>query len=364
MADKSVNGPQKQGNAIVEWVWYEGTDALFQGEGVCYNTDYGTATEADARRCNKVERPTTTNNSAFAGVAARNYSAKSTGQFIEIYCPGSKCVPVALGGDVVINTGIITFGVNGFYDIGVEGGDGDDGGRFYDGVYRGRGSAVPRQTVTALLESGMDGEWSLADDGVTLTVDSTTGIAAGDTVVILGGEDDGTDTVVPGKYTVSSVTDGTTLVLTESAGAEDTITSACTCTGYIYTGNPTAICDLLDGEESCGIEFLNIPNAGSADMPYMINGKSYICGNLTLAGDVDVDLAQGVLPGDKKCFILLNDLGTNDFTVDLDTTGRALDGDADLAEILTIDDAGDGVFLEFHGSLWQTMDLRVGATEG
>ena len=57
--DKSVNSHQSDSNRIVEWVWYEGTDALKAGEGVCYNTDYGTATEADGRRCNRVERPTT-----------------------------------------------------------------------------------------------------------------------------------------------------------------------------------------------------------------------------------------------------------------------------------------------------------------
>ena len=361
MVDHSQNGHESVSNPVVEWVWYEGTDALFEGEAVCYNADYGTAAEADGRRCSKVERPTTTNNRNFAGVAARNYAACSTGQFLEINCPGSKCVKVALGVDTVIGTGLLTFCVKGRYNIAASTGLGTDAGRFHNGVYRGRGSAIPRQTVTALLEDGSLGTWSIAADGVTLTVTDTTGVSAGDTVVLLGGEDDGTGTVIPGKYTVSSVTDVTDLVL--AASCVDVTTAALTCTGYIYTGNPTAICDLLDGEESGGIEFMNPPNGGNAAMPYMAYGKTYICGGLTLGALVDCNFAQGAYPGDKKCFILLADLGTSDFSLTLVTTGRALDGDADLAQILTIDDAGDGVFLEFHGSLWQTMDLRVGATE-
>ena len=361
--DHSSNSHLKGANRVVEWVWYSGTDALYQGEAVCYNTDYGTATAADASRCNRVERPTTSNNTAFAGVAARTYSAKTTGQFIELNCPGSKSVPVALGVNTVINTSIITFAVSSFYDIGVEGGDGTDGGRFYSGLYVGRGSAVPRQTVTAVLESGMTGAWSLDIAGTDLTVTSTTGLAAGDTVVLLGGQDDGTDTVVPGKYTISAVPDETSITLSTSANTA-AAASALTCTGYAYTGNPTAICDLLDGEESGGIEFLNLPDGGTGAMPYMVKGKSYICGGITLgAADVDVDLAQGVDPGDKKAFILLGDLGTNDFTVDLVTNGIRLDGSTALTDILTIDDATDGVLLEFHGSRWFTYDLRVGATE-
>ena len=363
--DYSANGPLAISRPIVEWVWYSGTDKLLKGEAVCYNTDYGTATEADASRANRVERPTTSNNCAFAGVAARTYAAQSGGQMIEIYGPGSKSVEVALGSNVTINTSVLTFAVCGRYDIGAEGEDGDDGGRFYDGLYRGRGSAFPRQTVTALLEAGMDGTWQIDAAGTDLTVADTTGISAGDTVVLLGGEDDGTDTVVPGKYEVSAVVDATSLTITPSAqvnGADGA--SALTCTGYCYTGNPTAICDLLDGEESCGIEFMNLPNAGTGAMPYMTRGKSYICGGIDLDADADVDLAQGVLPGEKKAFILLGDLASNDFTVDLVTNGIQLDGSTALTEILTIDDATDGVLLEFHGSRWFTYDLRVGATEG
>ena len=342
-------------------IWYGDADAVKRGEAVCFNTDYGTAADADASRSNRVEKPTVSNNGAFAGVAQHSYSAKSGGQFITIFEPGAKSVPVALAVDTVLDTGLITFITKGRYDIGVETGLGTEAGRFYSGKFRGRGSAIPRQTKAAVLESSMIGAWSLATDGVTLTVTATAGLSVGDTVVFLGGEDDGTGVVIPGKYTISSITSATVLVLTASA-VDATPGAALTVTGYAYTGNPTALCDLLDGEESGGIEFLNAPNAGSAAMPHMVGGLTYVCGGLTLAADVDVDLAQAVLPGDKKAFICLGTLTTSDFTVDLVTAGLKLVGTA-LVEINAIDAAGDEVYLEFGGAKWQTQDIAGGAAE-
>ena len=360
--DKSINSHVADSNGIIETVWYEGTDALKKGEAVCYNTNYGTATDADGRRCNYVERPTTSNNMAFAGVAVRDYEASSVRQRIEIYVPGSRCVPVALAVDTVIDTGLLTFTVCGKCDVGTDGGDGSDGGRFYTGKYKGRGSAVPRQTVTAVLEASMTGAWSLAVDGVTLTVSDTTGLSAGDTVVLLGGADDGTGTVVPNKYSISSVTDATTLVLAASA-VDATPTGALTCTGYAYTGNPTAICDLLTGDESGGIEFINLPNAGGDTQPYMVGGLSYVCGGLTLAADAECELAQGSLPGEKKAFICLGTMTTNDFVVDLVSAGIQLDGSTALAEINAFDAAADACYLQFQGAKWHTQDIAGGATE-
>jgi hypothetical protein len=360
--DASTNGHIKQSNPIVEWVWYEGADALREGEAVCFNTDYGTATSVDCRRNNRVERPTTSNNKAFAGVAARDYSAKSGGQFIEIYAPGSKGVKIALAVDTVIGTGLLTFTVAGKYNVGASTGLKTDAGRFYTGKYLGRGSAIPRQTVTAVLEASMVGAWSLAADGVTLTVAATAGLAAGDTVVLLGGEDDGTGTVIPGKYTISSVTNGTVLVLTASA-VDVTPDGALTCTGYAYTGNPTCQADLLTGDEAGGVEFINLPNTASDTNPYMVGGVSYVCGGITLSADNEIDFAQGTLPGETKAFIMLGALTTHDFVVDLATTGLSIDGSTALTEFQTIDDAGDGCFLVFNGAKWHCLDLLVGATQ-
>jgi len=363
-ANASINAPIAAVDGILKTCWYAGTDALFKGEGLCYNTDYGTATTADSSRANRVERPTASNNSAFAGVLALDYDASSVGQFVDIYVPGSRGVPVALAVDTVINTGILTFCVAGRYDVGASTGLTTDAGRFYTGKFKGRGSAIPRQTVTALIESSMTGGWSLANDGVTLTVSDTTGLAAGDTVVLLGGADDATDTLKPGKYTISSVTNATTLVLSSSAAAVTTPTSAVTCTGYAYTGNPTAICDLCEGpEESGGVEFLNLPNAGGDSQPYMTGGVSYVCGGITLANDAECELAQGTYPMELKAFHLLGTLTTNDFVVDLVSNGLQLDGSSALAEVNGIDAAGEGCVLLFGGAKWHTLDLLGSAAE-
>lgn len=359
MIDISATGHEKLGRKVVLFAFYDGTDALLQGEGLCFNSDRGTAIEADGRRANRVERPTVSNNRDFAGVLARSYSAKPAGQLVELYAPGSKCVPVALGVDTVLGTGVLTFGVAGRYNIGVS--TGTNGGRFYNGKFRGRGSAIPRQTVTALLEASMTGAWSIAVDGKTITMVSTAGLAADDTVVLLGGADDGTGTVIPGKYRVASITSATVLVLATSC-FDVTPGGALTATGYVYTGNPTALCDLLDGEESGGVEFINLPNAGGDSMPYMVGGVSYICGGVTLAADAEVELAQGSLPGEKKAFVCLGVMTTNDFVVDLVTNGIQIDGSTALAEVNAFDAADDACYLEFQGARWFLKDLVGGAT--
>ncbi len=357
--DRSVNSHEAQGNRIVEWVWYGGSDALFQGEGVCYNTDYGTATAVNARRGNRVERPSSSNNNAFAGVAARDYSAKSGGQFIEINCPGSKGVMVALGANVAINTGILSFTA----------GSGSEAGRFVKAGYRGRGSIVPRQTVAAaIILASMTGGWSLATDGVTLTVSDTDDLSVGDTVVLLGGENEGdSKAIVPGKYTVSSITSGTVLVLSSSAvGA--TPGAALTCTGYAYTGNPKCLADLLDGDECGGVEFISPPNTGDDDgdgLSFMSGGVSYICGGVTIATeDANGALADGAFFGQKKGFVCLGALTTNDAQVTLTTAGEQVTvndaietaGDGSPLALLeaTFDAANEFLHLQWWG-LWREL---------
>jgi hypothetical protein len=351
--DQSLNGHVKQANVKLAFVWYNGADALYEGEAVCYDADYGTAANVDGRRHNMVERPTITNNRVFAGVAARNYSAKTGGQFIEIYEPGSKGVKIALGVDTVIGTGLLSFTA----------GSGTAAGRFYTGKYLGRGSAIPRQTVTAVIEASMIGAWSLATDGVTLTVVATAGLSAGDTVVLVGGEiEDGGATVVAGKYKIASITSDTVLVLASSA-ITGTALGAVTCTGYAYTGNPTCQADLLDGEESGGIQFSSLPNAGGDTQTYMVGGLTYICGGLTLAADAEYELAQAVLPGEKKAFICLGTMTTSAAVVDLVSAGLQIDGSSALAEINAIDAAADAVYLQFNGAKWHCMDVAGGATQ-
>jgi hypothetical protein len=121
-------------------VWYSSTTAIKEGAAVCFNFDYATTalpvTSFSGRRFNEVENPTTLNAQHFAGVAACDYSAASTGQLIEIYTPGSVCnIRVAVS--TVINTGILTFSVTAATI-----------GQFIQAGLPGEGSAIPMQTTT------------------------------------------------------------------------------------------------------------------------------------------------------------------------------------------------------------------------
>lgn len=74
-------------------VWTAETGAIKRGYAFCYNSDYaGVAlTLADPKRLYHVEKPSTTNHMWFAGVAARDYTADASGQYIDIVPPGNWC---------------------------------------------------------------------------------------------------------------------------------------------------------------------------------------------------------------------------------------------------------------------------------
>lgn len=141
--DCSINAPLKQGKVFSDWVWFSGTTALKEGQGVCYDYDYGTATAADARRGNRVELPSVTNSRYFAGVASRDYAAQPHGQMIEIYRPGSMCNILAMA-SLTLGSGIITCQAGGTY-----------AGYFTRAGFEGEGSAVPAQTVDRSATAGV-----------------------------------------------------------------------------------------------------------------------------------------------------------------------------------------------------------------
>jgi hypothetical protein len=347
----SNNGHVEGSAPVVGSFWYTGTDAIKEGEAFCFDSDRGTATAVDGKRNNYIERPSITNSKGFAGVALGNHSAQSTGQMIQVAMPGSKGVKIALAVDTVLDTGLLSF----------QAGGGSGAGRFYTGKYLGRGSAIPRQTVAAVLEDGVLGTWSVAVDGITLTVTATAGLAAGDTVVLQAGEQEtATEYIVPGKYIIASVTDATDMVLASSC-VSDTPAAAVLCTGYAYTGNPVCQADLLTGDESGGVEFVSYLNAGNAAQPHMVGGVSYVMGG-DVSGDVDIVLAQGTLPGEVKAVVCLADIATNDLTVDPATDGLKVVGTT-LAAITGMDTAADAVYFEFGGGLWRVTNVVGGATE-
>ena len=124
------------------WVWFEGATALLEGQGVCYNWDYGTATALDGKRSNRVELPSITNARWFAGVAARDYVARANGQFIEILAPGSFC-NILSKASTTIGVGRLTCQAGGTL-----------AGYFRYAGFEGEGSAIPLQTVDRSTTAG------------------------------------------------------------------------------------------------------------------------------------------------------------------------------------------------------------------
>ncbi len=142
--DASINAYLKQGRRILARVWFGGTTALKEGQGVCYNFDHypsgGAVTTSNEDRYNRVELPATANSLHFAGVSAHAYAASSTGQFIEICLPGSVC-NILCYADVVIGVGVVTCEAGNALSS-------TYAGYFSRAGFDGEGSAVPLQTVT------------------------------------------------------------------------------------------------------------------------------------------------------------------------------------------------------------------------
>lgn len=172
--DFSVNGHIDQANTLKAAVWFNGDGALVEGQGLCYNWDYGTAATREPRRYNEVELPTILNSMYFAGVTARPYVARTGGQLVEIFLPGSVCNVYS---DVsnTIGTGRTTFQTPKT--------DGTGAGTFGRAGFPGRGSAVPLQTVDRSSTAGLclcrleDGEESGGVEELTLTAGGATSIS-------------------------------------------------------------------------------------------------------------------------------------------------------------------------------------------
>lgn len=174
MTSRATNAYQKKADTISTIVWFEGTTALKEGQGVCYNWDYGTAASSDPRRTNRVELPTILNAPYFAGVAARDYAASSTGQFIEINLPGSTCYILAMK-SLTIGVGRVTCQAGGTY-----------AGYFTAEGFEGKGTAIPLQT----LDTSVTAAKTLArlqDGPQSGLVEVLTCTAGGATVMMVGG---------------------------------------------------------------------------------------------------------------------------------------------------------------------------------
>jgi hypothetical protein len=178
MSSQAINGPDKLANSNFETVWFEGNGSsdvsVYEGQGVCYNWDYGTAADADARRYNHVELPTILNAPHFAGVLAEPQTIPATGKFVRIYLPGSVCQVLAMK-SLTIGVGRVTCQAGGTY-----------AGYFTAEGFEGKGSAVPLQTLDTSATAALT-LVKLEEGAQSGLVEVLTATAGGATVCMVGG---------------------------------------------------------------------------------------------------------------------------------------------------------------------------------
>jgi len=335
-----VNYLAGQAPSIIKGVFFEGSTALRRGQGVCYNSDYGTAADSDQGRWSRVELPNRGNNRAFAGVTVKAYNAVTGGQYIDIYLPGSVCM-IAAGIDTTVNATYLTCSA-GLADAGV----------FTTAGFMGRGTALALETITdGVIFDGRDGTGSIAADGVTLT-DTGVGTAstAGDTVYVLGGGTTASGAVVITRTatTVASVTSANVVVLTDEIGSAASIICYYTQSA---SAPPVVLARLCDGDESGLTEWISLLQGVANSTAHMLGGITHLCGGMTLTADTTDTLADGKYIGDRKGFQLHGALTTGDYLLSVPHGLKSADNSA--LSTCEFDGDNDITTFSFDGVSWR-----------
>lgn len=359
-----------------ERVWFVGSGALKKGRGVCYDLDVAgtgtgeTATDPWGRRGNSVDTPSTSNNLAFAGVTTQAYPAKSGGQFIDIFVPGSIC-EVQVG----IASTIYSQSAGTRHTCSVNSGD---AGAFTMPGLPGRGSAIALETQAQatggnITFTSLDGSAVTSWTSPSLTITKTgigTACGYGDAtidptefrVIVLGGAttlDSTTAVATQGDYPVVTAPSADTITIATNIG------TACAITIYVVKNTYSCVlCKLEDGPES-GLQQVLTPKSATA-IQSMVGGTTFIAGGLTVGTDSTATLADGIEEGQLKAFAGLGTLTTNDWLITV-TSGLKVGGGA-LATI-EIDAATDQAVLVWYGNLglstsgqWRIIEVYIGST--
>ena len=357
-------------------VWFEGSTAVRKGMGLCYDIDTAdtgsgeTATDPWGRRGNVVAVPSTSNNLRFAGVATQSYAAKTGGQRIDIFLPGSIClVEVGLPSTIYSQAAgtIHTCSVNSA-----------DAGRFTLQGLPGRGTAVALETQAAAAGgnvpfASLDGTATTAwvDPSLTITITGIgTACGYGDDdidptefiVVILGGADDTTggdsssgEMATVGSYAVVTAPSADTVTIATDIGDVD-------ATLYVIKNTyPTILCELLDGDESGLQETISPQDSVAAQN--MIGGATYLCWGYTVTGHSTSTLAAGMVNAQRKLFGCLGTSGGQDWVLTIVNGIDHVDG-GNCASI-SFDTAADFLLMEWNGMYtgsagqWQSVAWRA-----
>lgn len=311
MADDALH--ESQASVVKRRVFCTETTEIVQGQAFCYDRAYAAsspsgrlAADPCGYRDKRVAFPTSTNNAAFAGVAAQNYSANAAGQWIDIYEPGSVCeiqtlIPTTVG--VTMLTAMLGTGPNAKFG--------------YDG-FPGRGSALALQTVAnvASNDATLVGPVSQSMDGagsVNLSTFTHAGKFAnaqvGDKIHVLGGSltASGATQVTPGVYTIASVTSANIAVVTGAVAAA----TDHSVLFYVVRGNPTCLAKLETGEESGLVQVVTVKSAVEVIPALAVGGTTLIAGRATLAAACTATVPAATKGVRRKALVVLGTLVTS-----------------------------------------------------
>jgi hypothetical protein len=334
-------------------VLFEGSTAVYKGDPFCYNLDYGTATTETQSRMNRVEVPSSTNSHRFAGTALYDYPAVTGGQEIVIAEPGGygyakQCMATSLASNITPGTRMTFEFTSGYGYFGLSG-------------FMGRGTVEALQTKAVssdgpLVFSALDSGSTYAHSTKTITDSgsgSTAGVAAGDTVVVLGGStDDAAATLTAGEYTVASVGAGTIVLSTSPASTGD----AWYINYFVIrksVGRPSVPVYLFDGQESGGVEYVSFSDNTAASAT--VNGLTILCGGATLTtGDASVTLTDGTWVGQRKGYKLIGAITTQTFDVHPNSNNIKYAAASSISgpSHCQFAAANDTMFVEWNGTVW------------
>lgn len=348
---------------------YQGTTALVKGRGMCFDLDYLTTTVGEraidafgARGLKVIEKPSVSNNMAFAGVLTQNYPARTSGlQLVELALPGG-CAMIAGIIATTINSTRLTCIVPSTL-LAASGYTGCAGLWGHAGLL-GKGTAIALQTHTdgtgLPWENDLVGNASYATATGTITATNLfTYAAVGDVVWILSGGIANAAHV--GKFYIKTKTSVSAVIIASTSGGAAVLDAAANgailAVAVVPAAEPLTLAYLCDGEESGLMEY-DVPVNGATTNP-MVGGFTNLIGAVTLAGAHIPPLVNGLFPGMKKSVQLHGLLTTGYYQITPAALGLAPDGT--VVVVAELEDSLDQADLEWTGQMWDIKSVSVAA---
>ena len=348
---------------------YQGTGALVKGRGMCFDLDYYTSTTKEAvtdpfgaRGLKVVEKPSVSNNMAFAGVLTQNYPARTSGlQLVELALPGG-CALIQGILATTINSTRLTCVVPS--TLLAAAGYTDCAGLWGHAGLNGRGTAIALQTHTdgtdLPWENDLVGNASYATATGTITASNLfTYAAVGDVVWILSGGIANAAHV--GKYYIKTRTSASAVIIALTPGGAAVLdaaaNSAILAVAVVPAAEPLTLAYLCEDGESGLMEY-DVPVNGATTNP-MVGGWTNLIGNVTLAAAHVPPLVDGLFPGMLKTVKLHGTLTTGYYQITPASLGVAPDGT--VVVVGELEDSLDQCDLEYTGQMWDIKSVSVAA---